>query len=303
MERRTFLKGSAAFAGSAVFVPGNLAASLRHYTGFTALRKHAGIFEGRGGTIGYLANADALLVVDAQFPETATRFWKNVEKAGREKIDVLLNSHHHGDHTRGNAVLSPVAHIHAAHKNVPVLQKKSAKRRGNEAAQSYASTLFESNWKKEIGNEIVSASYYGNAHTSGDIVVHFQNANVAHAGDLVFNRRPPYIDRGAGSNTKKWMAVLEKIHGQFTDDTIFVFGHSGSGFPVTGTRKDLLVMRDFLAAMNTFVGKARKAGKTESKIVASAEVPGFPDHSKSEHARSLGRALKAVYAEQLEEEK
>ena len=40
-------------------------------TEFRPLRRDVGIFTGRGGTIGWLANKDALLVVDTQFPDTA----------------------------------------------------------------------------------------------------------------------------------------------------------------------------------------------------------------------------------------
>jgi hypothetical protein len=43
-------------------------------TEFRLLRRDVGIFTGRGGTIGWLANPDALLAVDTQFADTAALF-------------------------------------------------------------------------------------------------------------------------------------------------------------------------------------------------------------------------------------
>ncbi len=43
-------------------------------TKFEELRRGVGLFTGRGGTIGWLANKDALVVVDTQFAEPAQRF-------------------------------------------------------------------------------------------------------------------------------------------------------------------------------------------------------------------------------------
>ena len=66
-------------------------------------------------------------------------------------------------------------------KPLPVLNK-------SEADQVYASTLFAKEWKTEVGDEVIRATYFGPAHTNGDAIIHFEKANVVHMGDLVFNR-------------------------------------------------------------------------------------------------------------------
>ena len=57
--------------------------------------------------------------------------------------------------------------------------------------QAYADTTFKTDWKVDLGNEIVSARYYGPGHTSGDSVIFFERANIVHGGDLLFRRVHP----------------------------------------------------------------------------------------------------------------
>ena len=72
----------------------------------------------------------------------------------------------------------------------------------------------------------MALKYYGPAHTSGDAVVTFEKANVAHVGDLVFNRRHPYIDRPAGASIANWIKVLEGTVADHDGGTIYIFGHA-----------------------------------------------------------------------------
>ena len=243
-------------------------------TEFTPLRRGVGFFTGRGGTIGYLQSPDALVAVDAQFPEAAETFLAGLRDGSARGLDLLVNTHHHGDHTAGNAVLAPVAAAHVAHEAVPGLQRAAAVQRGTYEDQRYPSETYARTWSADVGNEVVSLRYLGPAHTCGDSVVHFERADVVHMGDLVFNRRQPFIDAGAGASVAGWIDVLEATHDRFTDDTAFVFGHAGEGFPVTGGRAELLTMRDFLAATMETVSAALAAGQTAEQIEGT-EVPGF----------------------------
>ena len=70
MNRRTFLQQTLAAALLPLVSPRGFRLQ---DDPFRLLRRNVGIFTGRGGTIGWLATADALIVVDAQFPETATQ--------------------------------------------------------------------------------------------------------------------------------------------------------------------------------------------------------------------------------------
>ena len=257
LSRRQFVTRTAVATAALPFLSPLAAASApRRRAEFTEIRRGVGFFTERGGTIGYLRSPDALVAVDTQFPESAQTFLDGLREGSDRGLDLLVNTHHHGDHTAGNGVLAPVAAMHAAHEAVPGLQRASAVQSGSLDAQVFASETYDGTWSTDVGGETVALHYFGPAHTCGDSVVHFEQADVVHMGDLMFNRRQPYIDRGAGASVANWITVLETVHGRFTDDTAFIFGHAGDGYPVQGDRSDLLAMRDFLTELMSAIGKA-----------------------------------------------
>ena len=292
VSRRDFLTGSSALLIGSAFARGLSYAGQAPAAGtqpatppppvtpvFTPIRRNVGFFTGRGGTIGYLIDSGAVAVVDSQFPDSAKLCLEGLnERSKNRAIDVLLNTHHHDDHTLGNVVFkgakSIVAHAKAAE------HMKSRPGRGAAASeQHFPTATFTDSWRQQFGDEWVRARYYGNAHTSGDAVITFERANVAHMGDLMFNGRQPVVDRPAGASFKNWISVLERAAKDHTDDTIYIFGHAGPTHPVTGSRTDVLVFRDFLNALLTYVQSEIKAGKTKELLTASkAPIPGFDSH-------------------------
>lgn len=245
---------------------------------FESLRRNVGTFSARGGTIGWLITPEAFVVVDSQFADTAQMFLDgSKQRTPRQKIDLLVNSHHHGDHTGGNKTLQPSTAKIVAHENVPALQRKQAATNKSEAAQAYADTTFRDTWKADLGGEVVSAKHYGPGHTGGDIVIFFERANVVHMGDLMFNRRHPRIDRPGGASIRNWIVTLEKIVADHGADTSYIFGHAKAGEKIVGTRTELLGLRDYFTAMLEHVRKEIAAGKSAEEI-AKGDVPGFTDY-------------------------
>jgi glyoxylase-like metal-dependent hydrolase (beta-lactamase superfamily II) len=268
----------------------------------TPLRRTIGTFTGQGGTIGWHIDAKSVVVVDSQFPATARTCLDAVNaRTAARPLDYLVNTHHHADHTGGNGVFRPAARKILAQANVPRLQMEAAARAAQAAQpgqppqpeQVVADTTFDKTWREPVGDEVMSLRYYGPAHTSGDAVITFEKANVAHVGDLVFNRRHPVIDRLAGASIANWIKVLEGIVPDHDDGTIYIFGHAGPNFPATGGKSDLLYMRDYLAALLDFVRGEMKAGKPREAIVKITDpLKGFPDHGPL-----IERVLTAAYDE------
>jgi cyclase len=73
------------------------------------------------------------------------------------------------------------------------------------ADQLFPETTFTETWSADAGDERVLAPYYGRAHTSGDVVITFERANVVHMGDLMFNQLHPVVDRAAGATIRNWI--------------------------------------------------------------------------------------------------
>lgn len=264
---------------------------------FRVLRRNVGIFTARGGTIGWLANPSGAVVVDSQFPDTAREFITRMRQGGPQMADALINTHHHGDHTAGNGVMREAARRIVAHARVPELQRQAAAANPSGPAPTVADTTFGDEWTAEVGDERVRAKHRGPAHTGGDATVYFERAGVVHMGDLVFNRAYPFIDRAGGASIAGWVRTLEAVADEHPADTRYVFGHAAPGFEVTGGRADVLVQRDFLAALLETAQRAVTAGKSREEATAMERLPGFPDHASISPRLSLAANLGVAYDE------
>jgi hypothetical protein len=96
-------------------------------------------------------------------------------------------------------------------------------------------------------------------------------------GDLMSHQRHPRVDRPAGASIRNWLVSLEKVVKDHNADTIYIFGHSKVGAPVTGPKGDLLALRDYFSAMLDYVQKGIKAGKSAEEIV-KAGMPKFAEN-------------------------
>lgn len=275
LSRRSFFIASSAALGT---FTRTFAQPPKIETSFDPLRGNVGIFTGRGGTIGMLVAPDGIAVVDTQFQDTAKIALGNLQQMTKRKIDVLINTHHHGDHTSGNIVFRPAAAKIVAHRNVPTLQKTQAANAKSEDQQVYADTTYDTTWSEKLGAETISLKYYGPGHTSGDSVVRFQSANIVHMGDLMFYLRNPRVDRAAGASIKNWIVTLESVAKENPADTIYIAGHAKANLPVTVTRADLLKFRDYFTGLLAYVQKGIASGRSQAELVKVASVPGFADY-------------------------
>ncbi len=139
-----------------------------------------------------------------------------------------------------------------------------------------------------MGDEWVRAKYYGRAHTGGDAVITFERANVAHMGDLMINRRVPAIDRINGAIVATGITVIEKAAADYANDTTYTFGHTGTSLPVTGTRADLMVFRDYLTALLNHTRAAIKAGQSKEQFTATTPTLAGFKALGAHTARTLG---------------
>jgi len=299
MNRRQFLVSSSAGLAAASFF--KLPAWAQQPAGppataFNDIRRGVGYFTGQGGTIGYLVNGDGAIAVDSQFPATAGACVEGLKQKSPKGIDLLINTHHHGDHTSGNPVFKPVVNHIVCQEKCLEWHKKTAAAAANPVPQAYADTTFGGSWSTLLGDEKVWAYYNGAGHTSGDAVIVFERANVVHMGDLMFNRLHPRLDFAAGGSARNWIKVLNKVARGHRDAT-FIFGHAKAGMPVTGPVKELEYFKDYLSRVVDMAQKAVKAKQSKDELVKATAVPGFPDHVSSGQVLTLAGILGSVYDE------
>jgi cyclase len=282
ITRRDFITTSVLGTAATAFVPSLVHAVQQQpppATVFTPIRSDVGFFTGKGGTIGYLITATGVAVVDTQYRDTAKLLLDGLnERSKNRPIDRVINTHHHADHSDGNVVFKGIAKRVVAHAKAAEHMKAPPGRPAPTTEQLYPDATFTDVWREQVGNEWIRARHLGPAHTSGDAVVTFERANVAHMGDLMFKGRHPIIDRAAGASIKNWIVLLEKTTADHANDTIYIFGHSGANQPVTGPRADVLRLRDYFTKLLEFVGAEMKAGKTKEQVLAIRDpLKGFED--------------------------
>ena len=293
MSRRQFLQTSTFAIGASMLPTAWLSQLLAPAGEMKTLRNNVGIFTERGGTIAWMIDKEGLVVVDTQFPDTAVHLIEAIRKQNDRRVDLLINTHHHGDHSGGNIAFKGIVDKVVAHKNSKANQERTAIAAKSEDKQLYPDTTFDGTWSQKVGSETLSLHYFGPGHTNGDSFVHFENANVVHCGDLMFNRRFPNIDRAAGASIANWIVALGKARKTFSKDTLYVFGHGAEGLPVTGTEKDLIAMQNYLSKLLKFIKKEIKAGKTKEQILEAKYqvIPGAEEWKGQGIERSLTTAF------------
>lgn len=302
LPRRKFIK-TTSLALSASLLPWRrlfaAANGLDDDTQMYVLRDTVGVFIGRGGTIAWTINDDGIAAVDSQFPDYAKKFIAQVQEKSGRQMDLLINTHHHGDHSGGNIAFKGLVKNVVAHENSKANQMQVAKDRGQEEGQLYPDLTFTTEWSQKVGSETITAKYFGPAHTDGDAIIHFENANVAHMGDLLFNRRLPYIDRSAGASINNWIEALKTARKTYDKDTMFIFGHAGEGYDITGTHDDLKAFENYLKRLLQFTQKQIKAGKSleDMKAMNLTAIPKAEEWS----GQGIERSLQAAYEELTEE--
>ncbi len=297
MQRRSFLRNTGlTLASLALLNKEALAAFLADPAWkIKMLTDDIGIFTEKGGTIAFLLSTEGILVVDSQFPDSAVHLIDELKKKSEKPFRWLINTHHHGDHTGGNIAFKGLVEHVVAHENSKANQLRVTTEQKTDPEKILAPdmTFGTDGWKVKVGIENIQTYYFGAGHTNGDSLIHFQQANIVHMGDLVFNRRHPYIDKTAGASIANWIILLDKAIATFNKDTQYVCGHAAPGYDILIKSEDLKAFGDYLGNLLKFTEAELKAGKTKEEILKATEIPGSPEWKGD----GISRPLTAAYIE------
>lgn len=297
MQRRKFIRNTGlTLTGLALLNKSSFATLLSDPAwNIKMLTDHIGIFTEKGGTIGFMLSPDGIVVIDSQFPDTAPHLVDELKKKSEKPFRFLLNTHHHGDHTSGNIAFKGLVEHVVAHENSKANQERVAKEQKKEDQQLYPDITYgKDGWSQSFGKETIKTYYFGAGHTNGDSIIHFEHANIAHLGDLLFNRRHPNIDKSAGANITNWVKLLDQAASTFDKKTKYICGHAADGYDILVKKDDLGAFRDYLGNVLKFVGSELKAGKTKDEILKATEIPGSPEWKGSGIERPLNAAIQEL---------
>ena len=233
-----------------------------------------------GGRIGVLAGPDGIFMVDSQYAQITDKVVAAIRKISPEPIRFLVNTHVHPDHTAGNANFAKMGAVIFAREDLrEELDRPPAA--GNNAPRDPARLPVVTYGmgdpvKLRMNGEIVDLIPVRAAHTGGDTMIRFENADVIMIGDFYRNYGYPFIDTNNGGTLKGALEALEQTMKIAGPNTRLVPGH--------GTiihRDDIVPYRDMMLAVQTRVQKMIAEGKTEQEVLAAkvtapydAKVPG-----------------------------
>jgi cyclase len=297
MNRRSFIQNSALTFGALTISQQKIFSALFSKSGaapppwmFHMMTDKIGVFTESGGTIAFMIDKKGMVVVDSQFPTTAPHLISELQKKSDAPIKYLLNTHHHGDHSGGNISFKGIAQHVVAHQNSKKNQKRVAIAQKNLDKQLLPDRTFYDHWQKNVGDESIAMHYFGAGHTDGDSFIHFENANIVHMGDLLFNRRHPFVDRSSGASIKHWIKVLNKATRYFDSNTTYIYGHAADGYNIVGKSDDLKKFADYLNAVLDFTAAEIKAGKTREGFLKNTTFPGIGEWKGDGITRPLSAA-------------
>jgi len=236
------------------------------------------LLSGAGGNIAILQGEDGLLLVDSGLPQTAEAVDQRARSVGPASITVLINTHFHFDHVGANERLGREGARIIAHDNV--LKRLSTPQR-NAFFDSEMPALppdghpkqtFKDHGELAHAREKLAYRYLSPAHTDGDTTVHFQNANVYHAGDLFFNGMYPFIDYSAGGSIEGMVADADRMIKAVDRKTKIIPGHGPMAM-----LDDLRAYHAMLADVNERVSKLVGDGKTLDETQAAQPTKSYDE--------------------------
>ncbi|WP_440056544.1 MBL fold metallo-hydrolase (plasmid) [Pseudoalteromonas sp. T1lg65] len=225
------------------------------------LKKNLYVLYGRGGNIAVSSGEDGIYIVDDQFANLSDDIKAQLKTLNKAAPEFVINTHHHGDHTGGNENFANAgSHIIAHHNVYERLKEKHG------ADSDYLPVLsFGQDMKLNFNQEQAHLWHYHHAHTDGDAVVFFKNANAVHMGDLFFNLGSlPFVDVDGGGSLNGLMKAIEDIIHKIDDKTIVIPGHGQV------TNKSALI--HYLALLNqakSLMLKAMHVGASLEDVVTA----------------------------------
>ena len=197
---------------------------------------------GPGGNMLFSTGDDGTFVIDDQFANVADTNLRLIDEVSQTPIIFVLNTHYHGDHMGGNERFVNAGATVIAHDNV---RTRLANQTGDQAVPNAALPVitFSETATFYWNGQKISVMHLPNAHTDGDAMVYFHEANVLHTGDLLFAGRWPYIDLDAGGSFDGLMAALQEVSNLADENTKIVPGH-GPVIDESGLIENATVLRE-----------------------------------------------------------
>src|SRR5262245_45779405 len=204
------------------------------------------LFQGAGCNVIAMRGEDGALMIDGGLAANANALLKAVkEKTGNNRVHTLINTHWHPEQTGSNEAVGRDGGVIIAHEKTRMYLSSAVTsitfegRFGPlpEVARPNKTTL-EGGSLKFAGQQ-VDYSYLPQAHTDGDLYVHFPQLNVLVGGGVVSGEQWPLLDYRNGAWLGGRVRAYERLAQLVRPDTRVV---PAQGRVITGS--DIVRHRD-----------------------------------------------------------
>ena len=244
----------------------------------TPLGHGLAMLAGAGGNIVASAGEDGVFIVDDEFAELHPKIREELAKMSDRPVRLVINTHWHGDHTGANEKFAGDGAVVIAQDNVYRRMSASQfiKHLNRTVPASPKGALpvvtFNDRATLHLNGEEVSLVHVKNAHTDGDVLVHFPAAGVLHMGDCFFNGTYPIIDTGTGGTIDGYIAAVDAGLTLAGPAAKVVPGHGA-----LGDRAQLAAFGEMLKQARAAVAALKSAGKTLEEAQAARPTAPFDE--------------------------
>lgn len=232
---------------------------------------------GVGGNVGLVIGPDGLLMVDGGTANRAADLATSIAAVSPRMVQVMFNTHYHGDHVGSNELLAKNKVRIIAHEKV---KTRLALRFENPAmgrtmeplpASALPTETFGASGKLAFGPEALEYTHTPNAHTDGDAFVFFPNGNVLHTGDLFWVGRYPVVDYSVGGSLVAMAGTLQQMDRVGDASTRIICGHG----PGNVSKTEMRQVREMWLTINQRLEEHAKQGRTVDEVIKAAPTKDF----------------------------
>src|SRR5437762_2007227 len=224
-----------------------------------------------GGLVGVLAGPDGIFMVDAQYAQVSDKLLATLRKTSPEPPRFMAHTRVPGDHTAGNPFLGKMGVVIFAREELrehmihpPRLGNGNPAPARDPAGYPVVTYGMGAPVKFHMNGEVIDLIPVRAAHTGGDTMIRFENANVIMIGDFYRNFGYPFIDRANGGTLNGMLEGCDQLMKIAGPDTTLIPGH-GSWIK----RTDHVSYADMIKRVREKVKPLIAQGKTEKEVIAA----------------------------------